>query len=125
MNQTHTQLTVEQVKVLLEEYRWGLLNRSAMDEVLDIGRSRFFVLLNEHHGDPERFPITYPRESRPRLPASVEAEIEKELRTLRHASPPEYRPYHRRPGLRVFPVELSTGPATIAVDLPPDRRARP
>jgi len=30
MDQIHTRLTVEQVKVLLEEYRWGLLNRSAM-----------------------------------------------------------------------------------------------
>ena len=88
MDQIHKRLTIEKVKVLLEEYRWGLLNRSAMDEVLDIGRSWFFVLFKEHHGHPERFPITYPRESRPRLPASVEARIAKELRTLRYASPP-------------------------------------
>ena len=67
MDQCHKRLTVEQVEVLLQEYRWGLLNRSAMDEVLGIGRSLFFVLLNEHHGGPERFPITYPRESRPRF----------------------------------------------------------
>lgn len=121
MDQIHKRLTIEKVKVLLEEYRWGLLNRPAMDEVLGIGRCRFFVLLKEHHGHPERFPITYPRESRPRLPASMEAEIDKELRTLRHVSPPEQRLHYRRPGLGVFPVKLSIGPATIAVDLPPDR----
>ena len=39
MDQCHKRLTVEQVKVLLEKYRWELLNRSAMDEVLGIGRT--------------------------------------------------------------------------------------
>lgn len=79
MDQVHKRLTTEQVKVLLKGYCQGLLDRSAIEEVLGIGRSRFFALLKEYRHDPDGFPITYERESRPRLPARVEAEIEKEL----------------------------------------------
>ena len=46
---------------------------------MDIGRSRFFALLNEYRHAPDSFSITYERRSRPRLPVRVEAEIEKEL----------------------------------------------
>jgi hypothetical protein len=51
MDRVHKRLTTEQVKVLLKGY----------------------------HDDRDGFSITYQREGRPRLPASVEAEIEKEL----------------------------------------------
>jgi hypothetical protein len=79
MDQVHKRLTTEQVKVLLKGYCQGLLDRSSIEEVLGIGRSRFFALLNEYRHDPDRFSITYERRSRPRLPVRVEAEIEKEL----------------------------------------------
>jgi hypothetical protein len=79
MDQVHKRLTTEQVKVLLKGYCQGLLDRPSIEEVLGIGRSRFFALLNEYRHDPDRFSITYERRSRPRLPFRVEAEIEKEL----------------------------------------------
>jgi hypothetical protein len=79
MDQMHKRMTTEQVKVLLKGYRQGLLDRSAIEEVLAIGKSRFFALLNEYRHDPDGFSITYERRSRPRLPVRVEAEIEKEL----------------------------------------------
>ena len=79
MGQVHKRFTAEQVKVLLKGYCQGLLDRSAIEEVLGIGRSRFFALLKEYRHNPNRFSITYQRESWPRLPAGVEAEIEKEL----------------------------------------------
>ena len=79
MDQVHRQLTTEQVVVLLKGYCQGLLDRSSIEEVLGIGRSRFFALLNEYRHDPDRFSITYERRSRPRLPVRVEAEIEKAL----------------------------------------------
>jgi hypothetical protein len=72
-------MTTEQVKVLLKGYCQGLLDRSAIEEVLAIGKSRFFALLNEYRRDPDGFSITYERQSRPRLSVRVEAEIEKEL----------------------------------------------
>jgi len=79
MDQVHKRMTTEQVTVLLKGYCQGLLDRSAIEEVLGIGRSRFFALLNEYRQDPARFSITYQRESRSRLTARVEAEIETEL----------------------------------------------
>ncbi len=79
MDQVHKRFTAEQVKVLLKGYCQGFLDRSAIEEILDIGRSRFFALLKEYRHDPHRFSIAYQRESRPRLPTRVEAEIEKEL----------------------------------------------
>lgn len=121
MDQIHTRLTVEQVEVLLEEYRWGLLNRSAMDEVLGISRSLFFALLNEHHGDPERFPITYPRESWPRFQLAWRRRLRESCEPSAMRVRLNIAHTNRRPGLRVCPVKLSTGPATIAVDLPPAR----
>ena len=48
MNQVHKRLTIEQVKVPLKRYCQGLLERSAIEEVLGIGRSKFFALLNEY-----------------------------------------------------------------------------
>jgi hypothetical protein len=79
MDQVHKRLTTEQVKMLLKGYCQGLLDRSSIEEVLGIGRSRFFALLNEYRHDPDRFSITYQRRSQTRLPVSMEAEIEKEL----------------------------------------------
>jgi hypothetical protein len=55
MDQVHKRMTTEQVKVRLKGYCQGSLDRSAIEEVLGIGRSQ------------------------PRLPVHAEAEIEKEL----------------------------------------------
>jgi hypothetical protein len=74
-----------------------LLDRSAIEEVLGIGRSRFFALLSEYRHDPDRFSITYERRSRPRLPVRVEAEIEKELTIIARAkSLGCYQPHPRK-----------------------------
>jgi hypothetical protein len=73
MDQVHKRMTTEQVKVLFKGYCQGLLDRSAIEDVLGIGRSRFFALLNEYRHDPDRFSITYERRSRPRLPVRYAA----------------------------------------------------
>jgi hypothetical protein len=59
MDQVHKRMTTEQVKVLFKGYCQGLLDRSTIEEVLGIDRSRFFTLLNEYRHDPDRFSITY------------------------------------------------------------------
>ena len=71
MGQVHKRLTTEQVKVLLKGYCQGLLDRPSIEEVLGIGKSRFFALLNEYRHDPDRFSITYERQSRPRNLAEI------------------------------------------------------
>ena len=79
MEQMHKRFTAEQVGVLLKGYCQGTLNRATIGEVLGIGKTRFFALLEQYRRDPDKFSLAYRRETPPRLPASVEREIEKEL----------------------------------------------
>ena len=79
MRQIHTRFTADQVKALLKGYEEGNLDRPTIEEMLKIGRSRFFALLKEYRANREEFSITYSRISPSRLAANVEEEIEKEL----------------------------------------------
>jgi len=79
MQQLHRRFTNEQVKVLFRGYCQGVLTRAEIQEMLGIGKSRFFVLLKEYRRDTEGFSIAYERHSPGRLSATLEAEIEREL----------------------------------------------
>jgi transposase len=79
MVQLHKRFTDEQVKVLLRGYCQGLLARGEIQEMLGIGKTRFFALLKEYRKDPEVFSVAYERHTPGRLPAAVEMEMEREL----------------------------------------------
>jgi len=79
MEQLHKRFTAEQVKLLLQRYCEGVLDRTTLEEVLGVGRTRFFALLKQYRLNPEGFSLAYKRETRTRLPAWVEEEIEHEL----------------------------------------------
>jgi GNAT superfamily N-acetyltransferase len=79
MVQLHKRFSDEQVKVLLQGYCEGLLSAAAVQDYLDIGRSRFFSLVSEYREDPDGFSIAYKRPTPGRLGDGVEAEIEHEL----------------------------------------------
>jgi transposase len=79
MTQLHKRLTNDQVKVLLNGYCQGLLARAEIQEILGIGKTRFFALLKEYQQDPEAFSVAYERHAPGRLSADVESEIEREL----------------------------------------------
>jgi transposase len=79
MTQIHKRLANDQVKVLLQGYCQGLLARADIQEMLGIGKSRFFALLKEYRKGSEAFSIAYERHTPGRLSADVEAEIEREL----------------------------------------------
>ncbi len=79
MRQIHTRFTADQVKALLKGYDEGSLDRLAIEEMLEIGRSRFFALLRQYREDRDDFSITYHRGSPSRLASGVEEEIKKEL----------------------------------------------
>ena len=80
MDQLHRRLTVEQVKVLLHGYCQGTLPRADAQEVLGLGKTRFFALVQEYRSDPTAFSIAYARETHGRLSASTERAIVTELR---------------------------------------------
>jgi len=79
MDQIHKRLITWQVKVMFKEHCQGLLDGSSIEEILGIGRNRFFALLNKYLHDQNGFCITYERASRPVVPVCVDTEIEKEL----------------------------------------------
>ena len=79
MDQLHKRFTAEQIKVLLQGYCQGNIARTDLQELLGIGKTRFFALLQEYRHDPDTFSIAYQRETPSRLSAEVEAEIEREL----------------------------------------------
>lgn len=80
MDQLHRRLTVEQVKVLLHGYCQGNLSRTDAQEVLGVGKTRFFALLQEYRTNPTAFSIAYERETHARLSTSTERAIATELR---------------------------------------------
>ena len=79
MDQLHKRFTAEQVKVLLQGYSQGTMSRAEVEEMLNIGKTRFFALLKEYQQSPATFSITYERDTPAKLSAHVEAAIEKEL----------------------------------------------
>jgi len=79
MTQLHKRFTDGQVKVLFRGYCQGLLGRAEIQEMLDIGKTRFFALLKEYRQHPEDFSVAYDRNTSGRLSAGEELEIEREL----------------------------------------------
>ncbi len=79
MDQVHKRFTAEQVRVLIKGYCQGTLDRSAIQETLGIGKTRFFALLRQYRWGMDEFSLTYQRATPTRLPASAEKQIEAEL----------------------------------------------
>jgi hypothetical protein len=79
MGQLHKSFTDEQIKVLLQTYCQGKMGRSDIQEILGIGKTRFFALLKSYRAAPEIFSIAYQRKSPAKLSPEVDAAIEKAL----------------------------------------------
>jgi hypothetical protein len=76
MSQLHKRFTDAQVKELLERYLRHEIERSYVEEVLGIGKTRLFSLIKSYRKNPEAFSIQYERRSKPRL---IEPAIEKNI----------------------------------------------
>ncbi len=79
MGQLHKRFSDEQVASFFQAYDQGLLDRAEVQELLSIGRARFFELLKAYRADPLTFSIAYQRRNKGRLSQEVEAAIESEL----------------------------------------------
>jgi len=75
MDQLHKRFIAEQVKVLLQGYIQGTIERAEVEEILQVNKTRFFGLLKEYRRDPAAFSIAYERTTLPRLSAEIEAAI--------------------------------------------------
>lgn len=79
MDQLHKRFADDQVKIVLHAYCHGMLRRIEVQDILDIGKTRFFELLTQYRQDPENFSVAYERTARSRLSAIEEMEIERAL----------------------------------------------
>jgi hypothetical protein len=64
---------------MFQGYCQGALSRSEIEEMLNIGKTRFFALLKEYRQDAQTFSIDYQRKTPARLSEAIEAEIKQEL----------------------------------------------
>ena len=79
MTQLHKRFTSDQVKELLERYLRNELERTYIQDILGIGRRRFFTLVKEYRENPHQFNIQYERTSPPRIPRGLEETLLSEL----------------------------------------------
>jgi len=80
MVQIHKEFTDSQVKELIERYLKNEIERKYIQQVLGIGKTRFFALIKEYRKNPNEFSIQYSRKTTPRrIPQCVEDNIIKEL----------------------------------------------
>ena len=75
MSQIHKRFTLEQVKVLLSSYENGNLSRSDLQDVLGIGKTRFFEILKQYRTNPDSFSMDYKRNNKFRLSMEAEEKI--------------------------------------------------
>ena len=79
MSQLHKRYTDEQIQLLFKSYCQGQISRADLQEMMGIGKSRFFVLLKTYRNDQDNFTIAYQRKTHSRLSSAVETEIDKAL----------------------------------------------
>ena len=80
MVQIHKEFTDSQVKELIERYLKNEIERKYIQEVLGIGKTRFFALKKEYRKNPNEFSIKYTRKTKTiKISQSIEHNIIKEL----------------------------------------------
>lgn len=79
-NQIHKTFTTEQVKDLLAKYINKEVERKYIQEILRIGKSRFFEIIQAYRNNPESFSVEYKRSSEAkRIAPEIKDNIIKEL----------------------------------------------
>jgi len=80
MVQIHKEFIDSQVKELIERYLKNEIERKYIQEVLGIGKTRFFALIKDYRKNPNEFSIQYRRKIKTRkISESIEQNIIKEL----------------------------------------------
>ena len=80
MTQMHKKFTDDQVTALIERYVKKEVERHYLQEILGIGKTRFFALVKSYGKNPEAFSVQYTRRVKTRaIPQSTEKNIIKEL----------------------------------------------
>ncbi len=78
--QIHKKFTDNQVKDLIERYLKREIESKYIQQILGIGKTRFFALVKKFRTNPNVFSIGYSRKTRKRISKSAEMSILKELK---------------------------------------------
>src|SRR5258708_455531 len=79
MEQLHTRLSDEQVRLIMKNYCEGNVSRQDAQETLGIGKSHFFALLKTYRADPNKFSVSYERSTPSRISTETDRAIRQEL----------------------------------------------
>ncbi len=80
MAQLHRKFTDSQVKAMLQRYLNNEIGRPYIQQILGIGKTRFFALIKSYQTDPVGFSIQYRRQAKSRsITPAIERNIVKEL----------------------------------------------
>jgi len=80
MTQLHKKFTNSQIKELIERYLNKEILRDYIQQILNIGKTRFFALIKKYQKAPDTFSIQYSRTGKTRsIEPSIEKNIMKEL----------------------------------------------
>lgn len=80
MAQIHKKFTDEQVKELMKRYINNEIKRKYIQEILGIGKARFFELVKGYRESPDNFSVQYSRKTPKRISLCIESNILKELK---------------------------------------------
>lgn len=80
MAQIHKKFTDSQVKELIERYLKKEIESKYIQQILGIGKTRFFALAKWYRTNPKDFSIQYTRKNKNRIPQGAEQNIIKELK---------------------------------------------
>ena len=94
--QIHTKFTNEQVKGLMQKYLNKEVERKYLQQILGVGKSRFFELVQSYRNDPGAFSVEYKRSvEAKRIAPEIQENILKELaidkKTIQNKDIPLYR----------------------------------
>jgi len=72
MAQLHKKFTDSQIKEMLQRYLNNEIERPYIQQILGVGKTRFFALLKSYQADPALFSVQYRRQTKTRsiAPAS-------------------------------------------------------
>jgi hypothetical protein len=79
MSQLHKRFSSDELKKLFDRYLRNEVERKYIQDILEIKKRRFFMLLKQYKENPTEFTIQYQRTSPPRISKDIEHNIVKEL----------------------------------------------
>jgi transposase len=79
MSQLHKRFSSDELKKLFDRYLRNEVERNYIQDILEIKKRRFFMLLKQYKENPTEFTIQYQRTTPPRISKDIEHNIVKEL----------------------------------------------